>query len=149
MRNGELVIFPVTEPGDLFSGITASRLERKFGERRRTRGRSTPARVDSDSNLSPPDDRVALSLYVSHDSASCARAVVALQQIIRIFPAEAFQVRIIDVASDVDAAARDAVLFTPTLMMLDRGGRATRMLGDLSNVNVLVDLLRGAGLEPV
>jgi hypothetical protein len=93
--------------------------------------------------------RVQLRLYVSADSMNSSRAVLALDQIIRAFPPRGLHTTVLDVANDVDKATADRVLFTPTLIMIDRQQRSTRVLGDLSNVDVLVELLRAAGLEPV
>ena len=146
--SGELVNFPVTPYLFPFNRKTADELEHLFGDRR-TDGPRPPTPAPHGLETDADDDRVVLCLYVSPDSMSCARAVVALQQMIRQFPPRAFRVQIVDVAADVDAAARESVLFTPTLMMMDKSGRATRVLGDLSNASVLVELLRGTGLEPV
>ena len=144
----ELVNFPVTPDLFPFNKKTPDELERLFGEPR-SDGPRPPEPAPYGLKSGRDDDRVVLRLYVSPDSMSCARAVVALQQMIRQFPPRAFRVQIVDVAADVDAAARESVLFTPTLTMIDGAGRATRVLGDLSNASLLVDLLRGSGLEPV
>jgi hypothetical protein len=99
--------------------------------------------------MTTPTPRVDVRLYVSADSMNSSRAVLALQQITRIFPPAALNVRILDVANDIDAASRDRVLFTPTLIVTDLAQRSTRVLGDLSHVETLVDLLRATGVEPV
>jgi hypothetical protein len=147
-RGIELVIFPVTHPAPPFDWQTPDELERRFGEPRQGRGRRPHARSGFD-GAGATEDRVVLHLYVSPDSASCAKAVVALQQMLAMFPPRAFTVRIVDVSTDIALAEQHQVLFTPTLMMQDRDGRATRVLGDLSSADLLVDLLRGRGLEPV
>ncbi len=93
--------------------------------------------------------RVEMRLYVSGNSLSCGRAAIALQDVLREFPSDAVNLRIVDVLHDIDAATRDRVLFTPTLIFTDQQQRKTRVLGDLSNTRVLWDLLIAAGLEPI
>ena len=140
---------PCAEGPVPFGPATADELERRFGDtigRRRGPKEPTPPPGQSPITTSP---RVEVRLYVSADSMSSSRALLALQHVTRIFPPTAINVRVLDVARDVDAASRDRVLFTPTLIVTDLAQRSTRVLGDLSNVETLVDLLRATGVEPV
>jgi circadian clock protein KaiB len=89
-----------------------------------------------------------LVLYVSGNSLNSIRAVRSLRSLIDRYPPDALKVRIVDVADDVTGAARDRVIFTPTLIITDSAERTTRLLGSLSNADVLADLLRAVGLEP-
>lgn len=89
-----------------------------------------------------------LFLYMSANSISCARALRTLRQVLHDFPAAASRLHVLDVGEDLVAAERHRVLFTPTLILKDRSGRLTRILGDLSNARVLFELIRAAGLEP-
>ncbi len=143
------VVFPFVEPPLPFGLDTFDDLDRLFGDGLRRRGPTDSPRDGKPATPGVTADRVELRLYVSADSMNSARAVVALEQIVRAFPPRAFRTHVLDVATSVDAAARDRVLFTPTLILTDRAQRSTRVLGDLSNVDVLVELLRATGLEPV
>jgi hypothetical protein len=89
-----------------------------------------------------------LFLYVSGNSMSCARALHTLRDVLGDFPAAAIRLQVLDVDDDIAAAERHRVLFTPTLILKERSGRLTRILGDLSNARVLFELIRAAGLEP-
>jgi hypothetical protein len=92
---------------------------------------------------------VEILLYVSGNSLNCGRATTTLQALLREFPSDAVRFRVVDVLHDMDGAARDRVLFTPTLIFTDHQQRKTRVLGDLSNSKILWDLLLAAGLEPI
>ena len=96
---------------------------------------------------SPP--HLDLFLYVSADSVACARALQTLRHVLHDFPTAAIRLHVHDVGDDIAATERHRVLFTPTLILKDRGGRLTRILGDLSNARVLFELIRASGLEPV
>ena len=88
-----------------------------------------------------------LVLYVSGNSLNSTRAVRSLTTLLQRYPAGQINVRIVDVASDVDAATRDRVLYTPTLIVTDRSLRTTRLLGSLANAEVLAELLSSLGFE--
>jgi hypothetical protein len=143
------VVLPFGESPLPFDPTTVDELERRFGA-----DVPPPAGIDMrpPRKGSPPAgafDNVEVRLYISHNSISSFRAVRAVEHITRAFPPAGLRVRILDVAHEIEAASQDRVLFTPTLIMTDRSRRSTRVLGDLSNAEVLVDLLRAAGLEPV
>jgi hypothetical protein len=146
---GTDVSLPFAERPLPFERGTPDDLERRFGN---LAGRRRPPRVDPpppgpvNRNDTP---RVDVRLYVSADSVNSSRAILALQEITRIFPAAALNIYVMDVALEIEAATRDRVLFTPTLIVTDLSNRSTRVLGDLSNSDVMVDLLRTMGVEPV
>jgi circadian clock protein KaiB len=94
------------------------------------------------------DHAADLVLYVSGDSINSIRAVRSLTALMQRYPPDTVRVRIVDVAEDVAAATKDRVLFTPTLIITDSAARTTRLLGSLSNAEVLADLLRTVGIEP-
>lgn len=87
-----------------------------------------------------------LVLYVSANSPACAKAIQTLSTMLHNLPANYARLSIVDVALDVEAAAKDRVIFTPTLIC-GRGLPRVRVIGDLSNREVLVDLLESAGLD--
>ena len=130
------------------------------GRRRIERRRRNPLGTRADappvasSGTPPPRKRQAvplaadLVLYVSGSSLNSVRAVRSLRSLIDRYPPNALRMRIVDVADDVTGATRDRVIFTPTLIITDSAERTTRLLGSLSNADVLADLLRAVGLEP-
>lgn len=78
----------------------------------------------------------------------CARAELVLRGLLRQYASDAFTLRVVDVARNIEAAERDRVLYTPTLIC--RGSKGdTRVLGDLSNVSVLIEVLHAMGVEPL
>ncbi len=84
-------------------------------------------------------------LYVSVDSLACFRAENVLRALLRQY---AVDLQVIDVAKDAASAERERILYTPTLICRNHRGD-TRVLGDLSNVSVLLDVLQAMGLEPL
>jgi hypothetical protein len=85
-------------------------------------------------------------LYVSANSPACAKAIRTLNELFRHLPATYARLSIVDVALNIEAASRDRVIFTPT-SMCGRGVPRVRVIGDLSNRAVLVELLQSAGLD--
>ena len=104
------------------------------------------ARRDAITGSPPP--AVSLRLYVSQGSLHCERATRSLSQVLARYAPGAIALQILDVAREPERAARDRVLFTPTLIIVDRRDRTTHVLGSLSSPAVLVDLLQAAGLDP-
>lgn len=88
---------------------------------------------------------VELVLYVSANSAPCSKALGILRAILLDFPQGLIRLRVLDVADHIEHATRDRVLFTPTLMCRTKTG-VTRVLGDLTNREVLFDVLDAASL---
>jgi hypothetical protein len=92
-----------------------------------------------------PGVEVELVLYVSHDSVACVRALETLRRVILDFPADRIRLQVLDVVQHVEAATRDRILFTPTLLCGTRPPYV-RVLGDLTNRAVLQELVEAASL---
>jgi hypothetical protein len=169
MREGDFVRLASTEHPLLFplqtDGLPIRRIHRsnvmgEGGARRRIeRSRKNPVGHGGDrppvSSGTPlpgkrhtPPRAADLVLYISGTSLNSIRAVRSLRSLIDRYPPNALRMRIVDVAADVTGATRDRVIFTPTLIITDSAERTTRLLGSLSNADVLADLLRAVGLEP-
>lgn len=142
----------------LFRSMTSSRLSLSLtGDTEGPRGRGRdvkPIDLDAaigDSRRNKPDPRTGgheMLLYVSAGSLPCARAERTLRDLLRQYPPDAIHLRVIDVASDMRAVERDRIVYTPTLIC--RGARGdTRVLGDLSNVDILVEVLNAMGIQPL
>ena len=141
---------PSTPPFWLVDSETVDELERRFAAEPPPRGMRPAADVHHGKMPDARQELVDVVLYVSVDSLNCGRATSALQALLAQFPQDAaMRVRIVDVAHDVESAVADRVLFTPTLIVTDRQQRKTRVLGDLSNLTVLWELLVAAGIEPL
>lgn len=83
---------------------------------------------------------VELILYVAGQVAASVRARRNLEQLVAAHGGADVRVEIRDVAVDVDAAERDHVVFTPTLIVR-AGGIETRALGDLADGSALDGIL--------
>jgi hypothetical protein len=86
---------------------------------------------------------VELVLYVSAGSLACDRALATLRSVLADYPPGRIQLVVRDVAEHVEAAARDRILFTPTLLCGTREPYL-RVLGDLTNRAILLDVLETA-----
>ena len=89
--------------------------------------------------------KVELVLYVSNDSPACAKALAALRGLLAEFPDNHVRLIVRDVAENIEAATRDRILFTPTLLCCAEQPYV-RLLGDLTNRAALLDLLQTARL---
>lgn len=90
-----------------------------------------------------------LRLYVSRGSLNCERAIRTVERVMAEIPPHVVTLHVIDVAVDTESAARDRVLYTPTLVLTDRRARTTHVLGSLANPGILLDVLHASGLEPI
>ena len=90
---------------------------------------------------------VELVLYVTSASASSQRARRHLESALAPFDPSQVRLEVCDVALDSDRAEADRVVFTPTLVTRC-GGLCNRVLGDLTDRKLLLDLLQVYGLEP-
>ena len=88
-----------------------------------------------------------LVLYVSAGSLASARAEATLQRLLAAAPSGELSLRIVDVAQHVDLAERDRVLYTPTLICRHPRGDV-RVLGDLSDARVLIEVLADLRIAP-
>ena len=89
---------------------------------------------------------VELVLYVAGQSPSSVRARRNLERLLAGHAGADVHVEIRDVAEDVDAAERDHVVFTPTLIVR-AGGIETRALGDLADGSAVSGILTLGGVE--
>jgi hypothetical protein len=115
------------------------------GRRERSPSTSRPERRTTNTD----GTRYELRLYVSPSSLNCVRARLALERVLQRFDPRLLALTVIDVRQDVDAAQREQILYTPTLILRDGAAPPTRVLGDLSSEGVLFDLFRLAGIEPL
>jgi KaiB domain len=126
--------------------LDPDQIERLCTEERRYRMGPPPPTWFSDEGMRQRSQPLQLVLYVSTNSPACAKAIQTLNTLLRNLPDTYAHLSILDVALNVEAAAKDRVIFTPTLMC-GRGVPRVRVIGDLSNREVLVELLRSAGLD--
>lgn len=121
-------------------------LERLMVEERRYRMGPPPPMWLADDQMKKRSQPLELVLYVSANSTACAKAIHTLNDLFQHVPASYARLAIVDVALNIEAAAKDRVIFTPTLMC-GQGLPRVRVIGDLSNREVLIDLLQSAGLD--
>jgi circadian clock protein KaiB len=94
-----------------------------------------------------PRPRVELVLYVSPRSLACARAQRIMRDLLRGYDQREIDFRVCDTTKEPDAAARDRIVFTPTLIKRAPPPNVW-VLGDLSRGEVVTDLLQMCGLSP-
>jgi CheY-like chemotaxis protein len=94
-----------------------------------------------------PATRVELVLYVSPKSIACSRALKVMRDLLRAYDTRQIDFRVCDTAADPNAAARDRIIFTPTLVKRSPPPNVW-VLGDLSNADVVTDLLHMSGVSP-
>lgn len=106
--------------GHLQFPMDPDELDRLFADDRRYRiGPLTSAPADAGDGadgVAVAAGRVELILYVSSNSLPCARAIASLRSMVALFPPGRVTFEVRDVAQHTDAAARDRILFTPTLL---------------------------------
>ena len=88
-----------------------------------------------------------LTLYVNRASPSSDRARQRMQELLAGYELDGVRFEVCDLLEHVDQAARDRVVFTPTLVYRGQGAAAW-VLGDMSDTKVVRDLLAVAGLRP-
>ena len=94
------------------------------------------------------DPSVQLVLYVSSNSPASLRARRHRESALARFEPGQVRLEVCDVAQDPARGEADHVVFTPTLVTRC-AGEASRVLGDLGDGAMLMDLLHVCGLEPV
>ena len=102
----------------------------------------TPATARADD---PPP--AVLTLYVNRASPLSDRARRRMQELLAGYDIDGLRVEVCDLLEHVGQAARDRVVFTPTLVYRGRGATAW-VLGDMSDTKIVRDLLSLAGLRP-
>jgi hypothetical protein len=90
---------------------------------------------------------VELVLYVSPQSLACARAQRVMQDILQRYDRDVIAFRVCDTTEEPDAAARDRIIFTPTLVKRSPPPNMW-VLGDLTKADVVTDLLQMCGVSP-
>lgn len=112
---------------------------------RARRIRCESVRAPSAMNDSPAKPRVDLTLYVSAASLASMRALRALEQLLLQYDPDEVRLRVVDLAKDPSGADEDdRIVFTPTLVQRYPAPRI-RVLGNLTNTQVVVDMLEAAG----
>ena len=99
----------------------------------------SPARPGAD----PP---AVITLYVNRASPFSERARQHMRELLAGYELADVRFEVCDLLENVEQAARDRVVFTPTLVYRGRGATAW-VLGDLSDTKVVRDLLALAGLR--
>jgi CheY-like chemotaxis protein len=111
-------------------------------ERARRRDSSTTMRA-----VRPVGPRVELMLYISRSSLASLRALRAMDQLLLSYEADDVKLTVVDLAKDASRVAdEDRIVFTPTLVQRYPQPKA-RILGDLEDIQVVVDLLEAAGVK--
>lgn len=104
----------------------------------------------TESSAARPADRIPppieLVLYVSAQSPYASAARRNCEVLLSHFDQTRLRFEVCDISEDPERAEADMVCFTPMLLKRDPPPR-TYVLGDLSNVAALVDLLQACGLE--
>ncbi len=89
--------------------------------------------------------QVELILYVSA-SPRCVRAIDTIKAVVSRFPQERVALTIHDLSTDPSQGVEDSISYTPTLVRR-RPRPRTFILGDITNPEIVVELLQGAGEE--
>jgi circadian clock protein KaiB len=89
--------------------------------------------------------RVELALYVTPNSLPCERALRVMLDILGRYDAASVDFRVVDLTDEPDAAERDRIIFTPTLVKRLPPPNVW-ILGDLSKPEVVIDLLQMCGI---
>ena len=91
--------------------------------------------------------QVELVLYVSA-SPRCARAIDTIRGVVARFPQDRVKLTIHDLSTDPTQGVEDSISYTPTLVRR-RPRPRTFILGDITNAEIVVELLQGSGEEAV
>jgi hypothetical protein len=97
--------------------------------------------------LRAPADPIELVLYVSASSRYALAARRNCAAVLSSFDKSRLRFEVCDISREPERAEEDAVCYTPMLVKR-RPLPRTCVLGDLSNSEALVTLLRTCGLEP-
>lgn len=108
--------------------------------------------LDQGFHASPPSpvdqpEAIDLVLYTSPGSIASARAQRVLREVLAQYDERRIRLQITDMALHPDDAARDRVIYTPTLVKR-APAPVVWLLGDFSHRETLTDLLQMCGLEP-
>ena len=86
-----------------------------------------------------------LVLYVSPESHASLKARANLAAILERYGSDKVRFEVCDVSREPLRAEADRILYTPTLVV--KSGAPAWIVGDLSNREAVVQLLRTAGIE--
>jgi CheY-like chemotaxis protein len=118
-----------------------------LGEAQRHTGTHATRTRTGETSMAQPT-LVELVLYISPHSLACARAQRVMHDILRRYDARQIEFRVCDTTRDPDAAAKDRIIFTPTLIKRSPPPHVW-VLGDLSKADVVTDLLHMCGVAPL
>jgi len=90
-----------------------------------------------------------LVLYVSPQSRLSMKARRNLEAVLSGYDPDAVQLEVRDVTQDALRAEADRVVFTPTLLVRGPADATAWVVGDLADPEIVVNLLRLGGVEPV
>ena len=96
---------------------------------------------------SQPQVAIELVLYVSPGSLPCVRAERVMRGILEQYDTRRVAFRVCDLTLDPEAASRDRIIFTPTLVKRSPPPHVW-VLGDLARPEVVTDLLHMCGITP-
>ena len=105
---------------------------------------AAPAPAAAPDADAPRPARAHLLLYVNRASPLSARARQHIEELLAGYDMSSLHFEVCDILEHVDSAARDRVVFTPTLVYRGPGTPAW-VLGDLTDLRIVEDLLRMAG----
>lgn len=92
--------------------------------------------------------KVELVLYVSSHSPSSLKATRNMSRLMQTYPPGNIHFTVHDLSTGaLDPAVQDRIAYTPTLVRRSPGPR-TWVLGDLEDIQIVIDLIASAGLEP-
>ncbi len=106
-------------------------------------GSSGSAGSNSDHHDDCPDP-IELILYVSADSPRTASAIEQIKSVLSHHKFPHVRLTICDLSKDPEGGNADGIAFTPTLVKRSPGPR-TRILGHITNPELLLELLEGCG----
>jgi DNA-binding response OmpR family regulator len=90
---------------------------------------------------------IELVLYVAPGSVWCQRALRVMRETLGRYQSAEVELQVLDVSQETEAAERDRIVFTPTLVKRSPPPHVW-ILGDLSKEQVLTDLLLTCGVSP-
>ena len=144
--NGFEVIPKPFDLDDLVSRVR-QRLEGSRERRQKPAGSKGPQQTDTDGEGDGDcPEPVELVLYVNAESPKSVAAIANIQRVLARFESSRVRLTIHDLSKNPQAGAADAVAFTPTLVKRSPGPRMF-ILGQITNDEVLVELLRACGQE--
>jgi DNA-binding response OmpR family regulator len=133
-----------TKPLDLESFLPQIRAILAQG--RRVSAADRAARPSADVDRTQPA-HIELVLYVAPGSVWCQRALHLTRETLRQYQSADVELHVLDVTQEIEAAERDRIVFTPTLVKRSPPPHVW-VLGDLSKGQVLTDLLLTCGISP-